>query len=104
MKREMAQLEALRAFALPILDDLQALPREAPWGAWLEGLAALAARTLRHPERVVAGRAAPRAWRPPERVLGGLAELMPMAPVGPVGLREVRVVLARRLANLTVTP
>jgi ATP-dependent helicase/nuclease subunit B len=86
--RDRAQLEALRAFALPILDDLAALPAEATWGDWLERLAALATRTLR--------------W--PERVLAVLAELQPMAPVGPVGLREVRVVLARRLANLTLSP
>jgi ATP-dependent helicase/nuclease subunit B len=88
IQRELVQLAALRAFALPILDDLRALPAEAPWGVWLEGLAAIATRTLRHPERVLAV----------------LAELMPMSPVGPVGLREVRVVLARRLANLTVAP
>jgi ATP-dependent helicase/nuclease subunit B len=88
IQRDLDQLAALRAFALPILDDLEALPREASWGDWLDRLAALATRTLR--------------W--PERVLAVLAELMPMAPVGPVGLREVRVVLARRLANLTLAP
>ena len=88
IQRDLDQLAALRAFALPILDDLEALPREASWGDWLDRLAALATRTLR--------------W--PERVLAVLAELMPMAPVGPVGLREVRVVLARRLANLTLSP
>jgi ATP-dependent helicase/nuclease subunit B len=88
IERDLAQLDALRAFALPILEDLEALPREASWGVWLDRLAALATRTLR--------------W--PERVLAVLAELMPMAEVGPVGLREVRVVLARRLANLTLAP
>ncbi len=86
--RELGQLEALRTFALPILDDLEGLPTEAAWGEWLDRLAALATRTLR--------------W--PERVLAVLAELAPMAPVGPVGLREVRVVLGRRLANLTLSP
>jgi ATP-dependent helicase/nuclease subunit B len=88
IKRDLAALEALRAFALPILDDLAGLPSLAPWGVWLERLSALATRTLRHPDRV----------------LSVLAELAPMAPVGPVGLREVRVVLARRLANLVLSP
>jgi ATP-dependent helicase/nuclease subunit B len=88
IRRDLAHLEALRAFALPILDDLQALPAQATWGEWLERLSALATRTLRRPERV----------------LSVLAELAPMAPVGPVGLREVRLVLGRRLANLVLAP
>jgi ATP-dependent helicase/nuclease subunit B len=85
-KRDLVHLEALRRFALPILDDLAALPQAATWGDWLEQLSALATRTLRRPERVLAV----------------LAELSPMAPVGPVGLREVRLVLGRRLANLVI--
>ncbi|HEY0711820.1 MAG TPA: PD-(D/E)XK nuclease family protein, partial [Polyangia bacterium] len=86
--RDLAQLEALRSFALRILDDLQALPAAAPWGDWLDKLSALATRTLRRPNRV----------------LSVLAELAPMAPVGPVGLREVRLALSRRLANLVLGP
>jgi ATP-dependent helicase/nuclease subunit B len=86
LRRELAELAALRAFALPILEDLAALPADARWGDWLDGLSALATRTLRRPERV----------------LSVLAELTPIAPVGPVGLREVLVVLARRLANLVL--
>ena len=40
-------------------------------------------------------RSPPRALREPERVLGVLAELAPMAAVGPVALDEVRLVLRR---------
>ena len=32
MKRDLDQLATLRTFALPILDDLEALPKEAAWG------------------------------------------------------------------------
>jgi ATP-dependent helicase/nuclease subunit B len=87
-RREIVQLDALRSFALPILDDLEALPKAASWGEWLDRLSALATRTLRRPDRV----------------LSVLAELAPMAPVGPVGLREVRLVLSRRLSHLVVKP
>ena len=86
--RDLEQLATLRSFALPILDDLQALPEAAPWGEWRERLSALATRTLRQPDRV----------------LSVLAELAPMDPVGPVGLREVRLVLGRRLGNLVLAP
>jgi ATP-dependent helicase/nuclease subunit B len=88
LERDLEQLATLRAFALPILDDLLALPEAAPWGEWRERLSALATRTLRRPDRV----------------LSVLAELAPMDPVGPVGLREVRLVLGRRLANLVLAP
>jgi ATP-dependent helicase/nuclease subunit B len=88
IERDLGQLEALRAFALPILDDLAALPARAMWGEWLDRLSALATRTLRRPDRV----------------LSVLAELAPMSPVGPVTLAEVRLVLARRLAELVLAP
>jgi CRISPR/Cas system-associated exonuclease Cas4 (RecB family) len=51
-------------------------------------MTALATRSLRHPERV----------------LSILAELAPMSDVGPVDLREVRLVLERRLTDLVVRP
>src|SRR6185295_9770196 len=70
--------------------DLDTLgpPFAADWGVWLEKLGALATRALRHPERVLAI----------------LAELAPMSDVGPVDLREVRLVLERRLTDLLVRP
>jgi CRISPR/Cas system-associated exonuclease Cas4 (RecB family) len=78
------ELARLRAFALPILDELAALTGRATWGVWLERLHALAARALRDPARVHA-------------VLG---ELAPMSTVGPIELAEVRLVLGRRLAEI----
>src|SRR5437660_224228 len=78
-----------RAFpALPLLDALASLPASATWAAWLDPLSALATRALRDPARV----------------LSLLAELAPMGPVGPVSLAEVRLVLARRLTELSIPP
>ncbi len=86
--RSLGDLSALEAFALPILDELAALPKAATWGAWLEALLGLATRALRDPARVVAV----------------LHELSPMAPIGEVELSEVRTVLAKRLSEVTETP
>ena len=88
VERELHDLRALRDFALPLLDELAALPQSASWGEWLPPLTALATRALRQPARV----------------LSLLAELSPMGPVGPVTLAEVRLVLSRRLAELPVPP
>ncbi|MFN2549918.1 MAG: PD-(D/E)XK nuclease family protein [Myxococcales bacterium] len=88
LRRELDDLAALRAFALPLLDALAALPREASWGAWLEPLTALATRALREPNRV----------------LSVLHELHPMDPVGPISLSEVRLVLGRRLTERPESP
>jgi ATP-dependent helicase/nuclease subunit B len=86
--RERQALEGLRDYALPLLEDIAALPKSAPWRAWLDALGALATRALRHPERVLAA----------------LAELEPMAEVGPVELAEVRIVLEARLPDVIVPP
>ena len=88
VRRELSDLESLRRFALPLLEELAALPQKAPWGAWLDALSALASRALRKPDRVQAL----------------LAELSPMAPVGPVEIGEVQLVLGRRLAAVAVPP
>jgi hypothetical protein len=85
LRRDRRALEGLRAYALPLLQDLAALPRSAGWGDWLEKLRALATRSLRDPDRVLAV----------------LAELVPMSDVGPVGLAEVRAVLVPRLTEVT---
>lgn len=84
--RELAALEALRRFALPLIDDLDALPQIATWGEWIDKLGALATRALRHPDRVLAV----------------LSELDPMAKVANIGIREVRLVLESRLSQLMV--
>ena len=88
MERELSDLAALRDFALPLLDALAALPASASWAGWIDPLTALATRALRDPARV----------------LSLLAELAPMGPVGPVLLGEVRLVLGRRLTELSVPP
>ena len=88
LRKQIDGLANLEGFALPIVDMLAALPREARWGDWLVALRRLAGATLQRPERVLA-------------VLGGLE---PMERVGPVDLAEVRRVLDERLAFLRHEP
>jgi ATP-dependent helicase/nuclease subunit B len=88
IRRDLAALDDLRSFALPIIDDLAALPTAATWAEWLERLEALAPRALRHPVRV----------------LELIAELRPMSAIGPLTLAEVRQVLVPRLATLDREP
>ncbi|HEY5657271.1 MAG TPA: PD-(D/E)XK nuclease family protein [Myxococcota bacterium] len=85
LRSRLADLTRLGAYALPLLDALAALPERASWGDWIECLAGLATRALRHPERVLAV----------------LSELTPMAGVGPVERDEVRWVLEGRLLEVT---
>jgi CRISPR/Cas system-associated exonuclease Cas4 (RecB family) len=87
-ERDLANLAHLRRFALPIIDTLAEWPDQATWGDWLERFAALAGRTLRRPQRV----------------LQVLADLRPMAAVGPVSLEEARDVLHDRLVTLDWEP
>jgi len=82
------ELQNLKRFALPVIDDLAAMPEKATWGVWLEKLGKLAGRVLRFHDRV----------------LSVLAELRPMEEVGPVGLDEVRRVLEDRLKFLRTEP
>jgi CRISPR/Cas system-associated exonuclease Cas4 (RecB family) len=78
----------LRAFALPIIDEMAAWPARANWGEWLDRF-----------ERLV-----PRVLRMPAYVLRVLADLRPMAEVGPIDLDEVRRVLSDRLLMLDSDP
>ena len=82
------QCEHLRAFALPIVTELAEWPGRATWGEWLDRFEHLAPRVLRMPAYVL-------------RVL---ADLRPMAEVGPVDLDEVRRVLSDRLLTLDSDP
>jgi CRISPR/Cas system-associated exonuclease Cas4 (RecB family) len=88
LRRTREQLEHLRGFALPIVEELAGWPPAATWGEWLDAFARLAPRVLRHPAQVL-------------RVL---ADLRPMAEVGPVNLDEARRVLSERLLMLEVDP
>jgi ATP-dependent helicase/nuclease subunit B len=88
LERERQNLSHLRAFALPLMEEMSAWPKQVAWGDWLQRLEAFAPQVLRRPEFVL-------------RVL---ADLRPMAAVGPVSLAEVRDVLADRLAALEVEP
>jgi len=88
VERQLERLQELRKFAIPIIDFLDALPKTALWTDWLDRLERLAAMALRQPEAV----------------LTVLAELRPMANVGPVILDEVREVLSHRLTFLRTEP
>src|SRR5882724_4184816 len=88
IKKQLRDLESLRAYALPLLERLAALPDSANWGEWLAHLRELALNALRYPEGVLAT----------------LADLEPMGRVGPVDLHEVQLVLGPRLHDLSVKP
>jgi ATP-dependent helicase/nuclease subunit B len=88
LEREILNLGHLRQFALPVIDRLAAFPGAATWGEWLPILEGFAPMVLRRPERVLAV----------------LAELRPLAPIGPVLLDEVRDVLRDRLTSLEQPP
>jgi CRISPR/Cas system-associated exonuclease Cas4 (RecB family) len=86
--REIVRLKNLERFALPLIERLAGLPRQANWGDWIDRLEALAEAALRRPESV----------------LSVLGELRAMAEVGPVGLDEVAAVLSDRLRFLRREP
>jgi ATP-dependent helicase/nuclease subunit B len=86
--RAVEDLASFGAYAFPLIDELDGLPRSANWGEWLDQLTALATRSLKHPDRVLAL----------------LAELTPMGPVGPVGLNEVLLSLEPLLLEVAVPP
>lgn len=83
LDRQLADLDSLSRFAIPLIDTLGAYPLWASWGEWIERLSSLATRALRDPARV----------------LSVLVALSPMAEVGPVGLDEVRAVLTPKLRD-----
>ena len=88
LERERQNLAHLRNFALPLIETMSAWPPQATWGDWIQRLEGFAPQVLRRAEFVL-------------RVL---ADLRPMAAVGPVTLAEVRGVLADRLATLELEP
>ena len=88
LERDLARLAHLAAFALPLVREMAGWPPLATWGEWLERFEQLAPRVLRSPGHVL-------------RVL---ADLRPMAAVGPVGLPEARAVLSERLRLVEADP
>jgi ATP-dependent helicase/nuclease subunit B len=88
LERSLRNLQHLRDFALPIIEDLAALPGSASWGEWISRLENLIPKVLRRPKHVLAL----------------LADMKPMAPVQGVPLEEVRTVLHTWLANVQEEP
>ena len=88
LDRQIRDVRHLRETALPLIDRLASFPARGSWGEWLAHLRGLAAAAL----------------RAPDGVLATLDEIEPMAPVGPVDLDEVQIVLAPRLRELTAPP
>ena len=88
LRQVQEQLVHLQTFALPIIEELAQWPRLATWGEWLDGFERLAPRVL----------------RVPAQVLRVLADLRPMADVGPIDLEEARRVLSERLLTLESEP
>lgn len=84
VKGDLEGVAELRAFALPLLADLDALRGGATWREWLLRLSSLATRALRRPERV----------------LSVLSELWPLDAETLISLSEVRAVLEPRLADV----
>jgi hypothetical protein len=84
LERQIDQLAALGRFASPLLDALAALPDGKTWGDWLPALDGLGRMAL----------------RTPSPVCELLAELLPLAPLGPVSIHEVCRVLGRRLGSV----
>jgi ATP-dependent helicase/nuclease subunit B len=87
-RRTLQDLEAFAGYALPLIESLDALPKSAKWGEWLNHLGALATRALRQPQRV----------------LSVLSEFAPMAAVGPVTLNDVLLVVSDLLLQVGVPP
>ncbi len=88
IERDLSSLSHLRRFAIPVITLLAEWPSAAVWGDWLSRFEALAPRVLRRPVRV----------------LEVLADLRPMAEIGPVTLDEARQVLTERLAGVQDEP
>ena len=88
IERRIEQLARLEHFALPLIDMLGALPKEALWGDWLERLGELAQTALRRPESVLAV----------------FNDLEPMSEVGPASLDEVCDVLSEKMGQLRSDP
>ena len=88
LERQLQWLGHLQRFAMPLIDLLGSFGDKVLWGEWLGRLRRLAGLALRRPESVISL----------------IAELEPMAEVGPVGLGEVRQALSEPLRFLRQEP
>jgi CRISPR/Cas system-associated exonuclease Cas4 (RecB family) len=88
IERRIVALDNLRESALPLIRRLAALPEHAMWGEWIAALEGLAEAALEDAERVAEL----------------LEELDPLSDIGPVGLREVLLVIGPRLNSLAPSP
>lgn len=91
LRSERALLEGLSRFAMPLLEQLAALPEGAGWSRWLVALRELAERALRRPDPV----------------LMALSELEPLASLEsgePVSLDDVLLVLEPRITTFADHP
>jgi RecB family exonuclease len=88
IERDVQNLGHLRRFAVPIIERLAGLPASGTWGEWIAALETLAPMVLKRPKRV----------------LTVLAALRPLDVIGPIGLGEVRSVLAEELMTLAERP
>jgi ATP-dependent helicase/nuclease subunit B len=88
LARSLEDLASFAGYAIPLIDELDSLPKSANWGEWLDQFGALATRALKYPDRV----------------LSIFAELAPMEPVGPVALNEVLITLEPLLLQVAVPP
>src|SRR6185437_13869149 len=75
--RQLVDLEHLKTVTIPIIDKLASHPKSATWREWLDYLRELTLLAVRDSKPVLAA----------------LAEVEPMASVGPAGLEEVLTVL-----------
>jgi CRISPR/Cas system-associated exonuclease Cas4 (RecB family) len=97
-RARVADLERLEAFALPLIERLDALPRRASWSVMLDSLEGLARASLAEPRRVL-------------EVLAQLAPLVTSTTAhgagdrsAEVALDDVRRALVVRLREITPTP
>ena len=88
LRQVQQQLAYLKAFAVPVIEEMAGWPSTATWGEWLDRFEALAPRVL----------------KTPAHVLRVLADLRPMGEVGPIDLDEARRVLAERLLTIESEP
>lgn len=85
---EVEQLQALEAFALPLIERMAGWQSARSWGEWLQEITALAGQTLSDPRGVE------------EK----LAELHPLRDIPGVSLSEVVAVLSPELSQLALPP